>query len=85
MKCLPDRFIPEREKLIPRYAYLPFGGGPRTCIGKYFALMQGPLLLATLTQHVMFELVPGQQIVPDLRKTTALRPDGGIKVYIRRL
>src|SRR5262249_43098053 len=46
----PERFAPEREKLLPRGAYLPFGAGPRICIGNHFALMEGQLLLAALAQ-----------------------------------
>ncbi|WP_165422928.1 cytochrome P450 [Ktedonosporobacter rubrisoli] len=85
----PERFDPERfseanEQRLPRGAYLPFGEDSRICIGKHFALLEGPLLLATLAQRVTFELVPGQHIVPDLRKTAALRPSHGIKVIVRR-
>ncbi len=56
----PDRFTPEREKALPRYAYLPFGAGSRVCIGSHFALMEGQLALATLAQRVTFALV-GEQ------------------------
>ena len=78
----PDRFLPEREAALPRYAYMPFGAGPRICIGNHFALMEGHLLLATLAQRVTFELVPGQDIRPDPKVTT--RPRGDIQMVVHR-
>jgi cytochrome P450 len=78
----PDHFTPENEKRLPRYAYLPFGAGPRICIGNQFALMEGQLLLATLAQHVTFELVPGQEIVP--QPVFTLRQKHGCKVIVHR-
>jgi cytochrome P450 len=80
----PERFIPEREKQLPRYAYLPFGAGPRLCIGMYLAMMEGHLLLATLAQRVSFSLVPGQTIVPDPVHHLTLRPAGEVKVLVKR-
>src|SRR3989440_9148778 len=80
----PERFTPEREKHLPRYAYLPFGAGPRICLGMYFAMMEGHLLLATLAQRVSFSLVPGQTIVPDPVHNLALRPGGEVKVLVKR-
>ena len=80
----PDRFLPEREKELPRYAYLPFGAGPRICIGNYFAMMEGHLLIATLAQHVTFLPVPHQVIAPDLTKTLALRPYGKVGAVVKR-
>jgi cytochrome P450 len=80
----PDRFIPEREKQLPRYAFVPFGAGPRICIGMYFAMMEGHLLLATLAQRVKFSLVPGQTVVPDPIHHLTLRPMGKVKVLVRR-
>jgi len=80
----PDRFLPEREKELPRYAYLPFGAGPRICIGNYFAMMEGHLLIATLAQRATFFLVPNQVIAPDLTKTLALRPYGKVEAVVKR-
>ena len=80
----PERFTPEREKQLPRNAFLPFGAGSRTCIGKHFALMEGPLLLATLAQRVTFRLLPGQQIVADPIRHLTLRPKGEVKVTVTR-
>jgi cytochrome P450 len=80
----PERFTPEHEKLLPRYAYMPFGAGPRICIGNHFAMMEGHLLLATLAQHVTFELLPEQKVVPDARRTLTIRPKRGLRMRVRR-
>ncbi|MBV9690416.1 MAG: cytochrome P450 [Ktedonobacteraceae bacterium] len=80
----PERFTPEREKRLPRHAYIPFGVGPRICIGNHFALMEGQLLLATLAQRATFTLVPGQRIKPDPEHNLALRPNGKVKVVVKK-
>lgn len=80
----PERFTPEREKQLPRNAFLPFGAGPRICIGNHFALLEGQLLLATLAQRVTFRLVPGQHIVADPSHHLTLRPEGVINVIVTR-
>jgi cytochrome P450 len=80
----PARFTPQREKQLPRYAYLPFGAGPRICIGMYFAMMEGHLLLATLAQRVSFTLVPGQIIIPDPLHHVTLRPTGAVQVTVKK-
>jgi cytochrome P450 len=80
----PERFTLEREKRLPRYAYLPFGAGPRICIGMHFAMMEGHLLLATLAQRVGFSLVPGQTITPDPVHHLTLRPAGELNVVVKR-
>jgi cytochrome P450 len=79
----PERFTPEREAKLPRYAYMPFGAGPRICIGNHFALMEGHLLLADLAQRVRFELLPGQSIIPDPKVTT--RPRDDIQMIVHRM
>lgn len=61
----PERFAPEAEKRLPRSAYIPFGGGPRICIGNHFAMMEGQIILATLGQRLRLDLVPGQRIAPE--------------------
>lgn len=78
----PERFTRDNEARLPRYAFIPFGAGPRICIGNHFALMEGHLLLAALAQRVRFELVPGQLVEPDPKVT--IRPKGGIKMVVRR-
>jgi cytochrome P450 len=80
----PERFTPEREKQLPRYAYLPFGAGPRICIGNHFAMMEGQLLLATIAQRVSFSLLPGQTIEPDPVHHLALRPAGKVNVTVKQ-
>ncbi len=77
----PDQFTPEAAAARPRYAYLPFGAGPRQCIGNHFAMMELQLVLATLAQRVTLRLAPGQHIVPDPQIT--LRPTAGIKMIVQ--
>jgi len=76
----PERFLPENEKKIHKYAYLPFGGGPRICIGNTFAMMEARLILATLYGHFDFALVPGQRIIPE--QLVTLRPKYGIRMAL---
>ncbi len=81
----PETFQPERwegdfARALPKYAYFPFGGGPRVCIGNTFALMESVLVLATLLQSCRFQLVPGQNIV--LQPAVTLRPRDGIQMKL---
>jgi cytochrome P450 len=79
----PDRWTEEFERTRPRYAYLPFGGGPRICIGAAFAQMEGHLLLATLAQRVTFSLpYLGYEVTPEPLIT--LRPKGGLNLVVTR-
>lgn len=72
----PERFAPGQEAIRHRFAYLPFGAGPRVCIGLHFALMEMHLALATLARRYTLRLVPGRAVVPEL--TTTLGPRGGL-------
>jgi cytochrome P450 len=72
----PQRFTPARQAARPRYAYLPFGGGPRQCIGNSFALTEAILLLATIVQQVRLEMLPGHDMA--MRPLITLRPRHGL-------
>jgi len=61
----PDRWTPEFRATLPKFAYFPFGGGPRQCIGESFAWMELVLLVATIAQRWRLELVPGHPVVPE--------------------
>jgi cytochrome P450 len=77
----PDRWSPARAKDIPRFAYFPFGGGPRVCIGNHFAMLEATLLLALVVQRFRVELVAGQRL--DLAPAVTLRQKGpGLLVRI---
>jgi len=77
----PDRWLPERAKSIPRYAYFPFGGGPRVCIGNHFALMEATLVMASIMQRFHVELSPGQRL--QLKPSVTLRQKRALKILIR--
>lgn len=79
---IPERFLPERRVAIDRFAYLPFGAGPRICIGASFALQEAVIVLAYVLRGVRLELVEGHQVRP-LHKVT-LRLDGGLPMRVRR-
>ncbi len=81
-KFIPERFAPDAEQARPRYAYLPFGGGPRICIGAAFALMEAQIILATLVQRVRFRLAVDTPIVAEPLIT--LRPKGGDPMLVTR-
>jgi cytochrome P450 len=81
----PDRFHPDRwgepaAAKLPRFAYFPFGGGPRVCIGAGFAMMEATLLLATIAQRYRMLLVPNQRIKP--LASITLRPKNGIRMKL---
>jgi len=82
---VPEKFLPERwegdlAKRIPRFAYFPFGGGPRQCIGNSFALMEATLILATIAQKFRFKLVEGHPVKP--LASITLRPQHGIRATL---
>lgn len=76
----PERFNPENEKRIPKYAYLPFGGGPRICIGNAFAMMEARLILATIAQRFTLRLAPGHTVTPE--RVFTLRSKGGMPMIV---
>ena len=78
----PGRFLPGARERIDRFAYIPFGAGPRVCIGMSFALQEGVILLANLLRAFRFDLVEGQRVTPQQRVT--LRPREGIRMHVRR-
>jgi len=78
----PDRWTAESRKARPKYAYFPFGGGPRLCIGEPFAWMEGILLLATIAQKWRLHLSKDQQIKP--QPLITLRPKYGMKMKIEK-
>ncbi|MEJ5202363.1 MAG: cytochrome P450 [Anaerolineales bacterium] len=78
----PERFNEARGKSYPRYAYIPFGGGPRLCIGSQFAQVEATLILAMVTQHYRLELPEGSQVKVDALVT--LRPHGGLAMRVIR-
>ena len=77
----PDRFLTDRSADRPRFAYWPFGGGPRQCIGNTFALMEGTITLAMITQRYALDLVPGHTI--QVEPSITLRPANGVLVTRR--
>jgi len=80
-RFMPERFSPENEANIPKYAYFPFGGGPRVCIGNQFAMMEAQLVLATILQRYRVELVAGQAV--KMQPLITLRPKPDIQMRIK--
>jgi cytochrome P450 len=78
----PSRFLGEQRDRIDRFAYIPFGAGPRVCIGMAFAMQEGIILLAHLLRAFRFDLVDGHVVMPLQRVT--LRPRGGMKMHVKR-
>jgi len=81
----PNDFIPERwrEELagkLPKYAYFPFGGGPRACIGNTFAMMEIILVMATIGQRFRLPLVEGHEV--GIMPAMSLRPKNGVRVTV---
>jgi cytochrome P450 len=78
----PERFAPGRRERIHRFAYIPFGAGPRVCIGMGFAMQEASIILAAILKHFRLELVPGHPVEPQARVT--LRPKYGLKMRLFR-
>lgn len=77
----PERFAPERSEARPRYAYFPFGGGPRQCIGKSLALLETHLVLPMILQRYRLELEPGREVRTEPELSLRLR--GGLWMRVR--
>jgi cytochrome P450 len=78
----PARFLPENTRAHHRCSYLPFGAGRRVCAGKAFALIEGTMVTALMSQRFTYELVPGYPIQPEA--TLTLRPRYGLPMTARR-
>ncbi len=78
----PERFLPGGGTNRPKFAYFPFGGGPRVCIGNTFALLEGALVLAALAQR--FQLSPADDQEVEIDVTFVLRPKGAVNLVVRK-
>ena len=76
----PERWEGDLQRRIPRFAYFPFGGGPRVCIGNRFAMMEAKLVLAGALQRFRFEPTPETQV--RLFPSVTLRPRGGVRLRL---
>lgn len=79
----PDRFLPEQEAAMPRTQYMPFGAGPRICIGRSFAMIEAVAVLATLVRNASFDWDGAYEPEPISRIT--LRPDRGMPLTVQTL
>jgi len=79
---IPSRFLPENRDRIDRYQYLPFGVGPRVCIGQSFAMLEGVIALASLMRHLRFDYVGDRPPMP-VQKIT-VQPDIGLAMRVSR-
>ena len=77
----PDRWIPDDQRALPKYAFFPFGGGPRSCIGEGFAWMELRIVLTEILRRWRFEMAPGQTVKP--KASITLRPERPIQVIVR--
>jgi cytochrome P450 len=78
----PKRWLGSETATLPRFAYFPFGGGPRVCIGNHFALLEAALVLATILTHVELDSVATS--APALSPSITLRPVGGLPMRVAR-
>ncbi|MGK9053579.1 cytochrome P450 [Neorhizobium petrolearium] len=81
---MPERFLPENRGSINRFQYLPFGVGPRTCIGATFALQEAVIALAVLMHRYRFDVTPQTKIWPVQKLTTQPRDGMPMRVGLRR-
>ena len=78
----PERFLPEQRARIDRHAYLPFGAGPRVCIGASFAMQESVALLAIVLRHLRFERADQRPV--ELHQCVTLQPKGGLRMRVTR-
>lgn len=79
----PEQFRPERwleDRVLPRFAYMPFGGGPRVCVGTHFAWLEAMVVLANLLREVELDVQPGFEL--ELSAVVTLRPRAGLPVTV---
>jgi cytochrome P450 len=79
----PERFSPEREQRHPKLAFMPFGAGPRACVGARLALIELTTVVGAIAKRFRLELVPGARVEPEAFLT--VRPKGGLKLLVRRI
>jgi hypothetical protein len=82
MAFRPERFAPDKRNNIDRFVYMPFGGGPRLCIGNHFAMLEMQIILILLYRHFKFELQPG--FVAEEDPLITLRPKNGMKMKVSK-
>jgi cytochrome P450 len=78
----PERFRPGRDRSRPRFAYFPFSGGPRLCIGEQFALLEAHLIVAMVLQRYELQLTSDRPV--EVEPTLTLRPRGGLPMRVQR-
>ena len=81
---MPERFLPENRGKIGRFQYLPFGAGPRTCIGATFAMQEAVIALAVLMKRYRFDVLPGIEVWPVQKLTTQPRDGMPMRVSLRQ-
>jgi cytochrome P450 len=78
---VPERWTSEFEESLPKYAYFPFGGGPRACIGASFAMMEMMLVLATIGRRFRLETDPEREV--EIYPAMSLRPKDAVEVIVK--
>jgi cytochrome P450 len=77
----PDRWLPERARERPRFAFFPFGGGPRICIGKQFSLLESKLILAAIAEEFELERIDDGPL--ELRPSLTMHPQNPVRMRLQ--